>query len=186
MTSSTNAPIDAIAASVQRERTNAGLSLTELSARAGVAKSTLSQLEAGKGNPSVETLWAISTALGLPLSRIVDPPRAHVHIIRAGQGPTITASEADYEATLLSACPPNSRRDIFLITAQPGDARRSASHTLGIVEHVIISHGRAKVGPADSPMVLNPGDYMTYPGDEPHYFEALEPNTRAILISEIN
>jgi transcriptional regulator with XRE-family HTH domain len=52
----------------------AGLSLTELARRAGIAKSTLSQLESGAGNPSVETLWALAVALGVPFSRLVDLP----------------------------------------------------------------------------------------------------------------
>src|SRR5690242_11606233 len=60
----TSAPLAAIAAALRRERARAGLSLTELARRAGVAKSTLSQLESGLGNPSVETLWALGVALG--------------------------------------------------------------------------------------------------------------------------
>ena len=44
------------------ERERAGMSLAEL-ARAGLAKSTLSQLESGTGNPSLETLWALAMAL---------------------------------------------------------------------------------------------------------------------------
>lgn len=184
MTSNTNTPIALIAASVQRERQHAGLTLTELSSRAGVAKSTLSQLEAGKGNPSVETLWALSTALGLPLSRLVDPPRSHVQIIRAGEGPTIVSSEADYIATLLTSCPPNARRDVYLIEAQPGEPRRSEPHMSGTIEHVIICHGEAQAGPEDEPATLRAGDYMSYPGDERHYFEAISADTRAILISE--
>ena len=31
---------------------------------------------------------------------------------------------------------------------------------------------------------LSPGDYIRYPGDVPHVFEALEPGTRAVLVSE--
>ena len=57
-----------IAAALRRERARAGVSLTELARRAGIAKSTLSQLESGSGNPSVETLWALGTALGVPFA----------------------------------------------------------------------------------------------------------------------
>src|SRR5256885_15741486 len=67
-------PIAVIAASIRRERERAGLSLSELAKRAGIAKSTLSQLESGLGNPSVETLWALGGALGVPFSRLGDPP----------------------------------------------------------------------------------------------------------------
>ena len=41
---------DGLAAAIRRERERVGLSLSELAKRAGVAKSTLSQLEAGTGN----------------------------------------------------------------------------------------------------------------------------------------
>ena len=48
-------PTELIASAIGRERERAGLSLSALAAKAGLAKSTLSQLEAGKGNPSIET-----------------------------------------------------------------------------------------------------------------------------------
>lgn len=70
--------------SIRRERERTGLSMTELAKRAGIAKSTLSQLESGTGNPSVETLWALGVALDVPFSRLVDPPRPVVKVIRAG------------------------------------------------------------------------------------------------------
>ena len=52
-------PLGLIARSIRRERERVGLSLSELAKQAGIAKSTLSQLESGTGNPSVETLWAL-------------------------------------------------------------------------------------------------------------------------------
>src|SRR5688500_11340444 len=45
-------PLATIAAALRRERDRVGISLTELARRAGIAKSTLSQLESGVGNPS--------------------------------------------------------------------------------------------------------------------------------------
>jgi transcriptional regulator with XRE-family HTH domain len=53
-------------------RRDAGLTLAELAAAADLGKSTLAQLESGKGNPSVETLWAIAAALKVPFAQIVE------------------------------------------------------------------------------------------------------------------
>jgi transcriptional regulator with XRE-family HTH domain len=178
------APLELIAASLRRERARTGLSLTEVARRAGIAKSTLSQLESGTGNPSLETLWAICAALDAPFSRLLDPPRPHIQVIRAGEGPTVSAVQADYQATLLAACPPGARRDIYRILAEPGHARASEPHGPGVLEHVVISAGRALVGAAGDPVELGPGDYICYQGDVPHVFEALEPQTRAVLLSE--
>ena len=88
------APLELIAASLRRERRRTGLSLTEVARRAGIAKSTLSQLESGTGNPSLETLWAICVALDAPFSRLLDPPRPQVQVIRANEGPTVAAANA--------------------------------------------------------------------------------------------
>jgi transcriptional regulator with XRE-family HTH domain len=179
-----SALISLIAASIRRERDRAGLSLTELARRAGIAKSTLSQLESGVGNPSVETLWALGVALGVPFSRLVDLPRPAVRVIRAGEGPVTYAERASYAATLLASCPPNARRDIYRIEVQPGEPRLSEPHNPGTAEHVVLSTGRGLVGPAGEPADLGPGDYITYPGDAPHIFKALEPDTTAVMIME--
>ena len=83
------APLDVIASSLRRERGRAGLSLTEVARRAGIAKSTLSQLESGTGNPSVETLWALSVALEIQFADLLEPQRPKVQVIRANEGPAI-------------------------------------------------------------------------------------------------
>ncbi|PPK67373.1 XRE family transcriptional regulator [Actinokineospora auranticolor] len=178
------APLDVIARSLRRERERVGLSLSELAKRAGVAKSTLSQLESASGNPSVETLWALSVALDVPFSRLVEPPRPRVQVIRAGEGPAVYSEHAEYVATLLASCPPHARRDIYLITAEPGGKRESLPHSPGVVEHVVLCSGEALIGPTEDPVRLTPGDYISYPGDLPHIFEALVPGTSACLISE--
>lgn len=181
---SLNTPRELVASGLKRERAKAGLSLSETARRAGIAKSTLSQLESGEGNPGVETLWAICTALQIPFSRLVDPPQVRSQVVRAGQGARFAAEGADYVATLLAVCPPHARRDIFLIVAEPGSAKASDLHPAGTVEHVVISSGSALVGPAGAPVELHPGDYISYPGDAPHVFQALVPGTSAVLISE--
>jgi transcriptional regulator with XRE-family HTH domain len=173
-----------IAASLRRERSRAGLSLTELAKRAGIAKSTLSQLESGTGNPSVETLWALSVTLEIQFADLLEPPRPKVQVIRAGEGPAIQSERADYSATLVASCPPNARRDIYRLVVAPGPGRESQPHMPGTVEHVVLSTGRALIGPLGEPVELTPGDYMSYPGDHPHLFQALEPNTTAVLVSE--
>ncbi len=161
-----------------------GYTLSELARRAGVGKATLSQLEAGTGNPSLETLWALAVALDVPIAQLIDPPAATTRVVRAGEGTAIAAEGADYVATLLAAGPPHVTRDVFRITAEPGTPRHSAPHQHGLVEHVYLATGRALVGPEEDPVDLGPGDFATYPGDVAHVFTALAPGTTAVLVSE--
>ena len=177
-------PREVIAAALRRERARVGLSLSELAKQAKIAKSTLSQLEAGTGNPSVETLWALGVALGVPFSRLVDPRTASVRVLRAGEGPSVPSDQANFTGTLIASCPPGARRDLHIIAVEPDGARHAEPHIPGCVEHMIVISGRIRTGPLDGLVVLGPGDYASFPGDVPHLYEGLEPGTRAVLLME--
>lgn len=179
-----NSPVPAIAAALRRQRERAGISLAELARRAGIAKSTLSQLEAGSGNPSVETVWALGVALGVPFSRLIEQPSPAVRVIRAGHGPGLRSQQAEFTGTLLAAGAPQVRRDIYLIELEPGPVREAPPHIPGSVEHLVVAAGRLRTGPANDPVELGTGDYVTFPGDVPHRYEALAPGTFAVLVME--
>ncbi|MFI1380560.1 helix-turn-helix domain-containing protein [Embleya sp. NPDC020886] len=179
-------PVAAISAAVRSERQRRGLSLSELARLAGLSKATVSQLEAGTGNPGVETVWALSVALGVPFSRLVTPPRPAIRILRADEGSPTHAEESDYTATLLASCAPEAQCDIYRIRAEPGRARRSSPHLPGTIEHVVLTAGRAMAGPLDQAVELDVGDYVSYRGDIPHVFQALAPETSAVFVLEQN
>lgn len=174
------APTEQIAAALRAERARTGLSLSELAKRAGVAKSTLSQLEAGAGNPSIETLWALASALDVPFNSLVSTREPAVRLTRAGEGPMLTSGQANYVVRLVSSSPPGARRDVCLISAEPGEPKFSQPHQRNTDEHVIIVTGSAMAGPSDEPVKLSAGDSLTYPGDIAHVFEALTPGTQMI------
>jgi transcriptional regulator with XRE-family HTH domain len=178
------APLETIAVALRRERDRHGISLAELARRAGIAKSTLSQLESGAGNPSVETLWALAVVLDVPFSRLLDPPAEPVQVLRAGEGPAIPSDRAPFSATLLAACPPGARRDVHVMSAEPGAAREAHAHIRGTTEHVVVISGRWRAGPVGAEVELGPGDYARFPGDAPHAYQALEPGTSAVLVME--
>lgn len=173
-----------VAAALRRERERAGLSLTELARRAGIAKSTLSQLESGTGNPSVETLWALGVALGLPFSQLLAGPAPHVHVIRAGEGPRLRSEHADFTGTLLSAGSRHARRDVYLIELGEGAIRQADPHTPGSVEHLVVAAGKLRAGPTDALVELGPGDYAAFAGDVPHRYEGLAAGSWAVLVME--
>src|ERR1700759_659914 len=139
-------PLADIAAALRRERERAGISIAELARRAGLAKSTLSQLEAGTGNPSMETLWSLGVALGVPFSRLVEPPAPSVRVIRSGEGPRLHSDHADFTATLLAAGAPPPRRDVYVMELEPGTPRTADAHIPGSTEHVVVAAGRMKAG----------------------------------------
>jgi transcriptional regulator with XRE-family HTH domain len=84
---------------LREARVARGLSLRALAERLGVSPSLISQVETGRARPSVSTLYAIATSLGISLDELlfVDARRP------AGEPPTATGDAAapdDLEALL--------------------------------------------------------------------------------------
>jgi quercetin dioxygenase-like cupin family protein len=52
------------------------------------------------------------------------------------------------------------------------------------MEHLILGSGRVLAGPEGEALELGPGDYLRYPGDVLHVFDALEADTTGIIIME--
>ena len=177
-------PNDLIANAIQRERSRKGLSLSALAAKAGLAKSTLSQLESGKGNPSIETLWAIAETLDVTFSTLFEVSKPDVSLVRADEGARLGSDHSTFQTTLLANCPTGTRRDVYRVDLEPGTTRRSTPHPAGTFEHAILCVGEARVGPLEATEMLRAGDYYRYPADRPHIYEATQAGTQMIVIME--
>ena len=81
-----------IGARLRAERIRRGVSIRALARDIGVSASLISQIETEKSSPSVSTLYAISTALGISIEELFGHPTA-------GETATGDASPAGDEAT---------------------------------------------------------------------------------------
>jgi transcriptional regulator with XRE-family HTH domain len=174
--------VSIVGSNVRRLRERSGLSLRELAQRAEVSASTLSTLEAGSGNPGVETLVTIGSALGVPFSELVMPHEPDVRVQRADEGVVVAAAGAPFTSRLLLADAGRSVTEVYEATMEPSAVYQAEPHLNGVAESVVVVQGRLRVGPLDGPVVLAPGDRATFSGDQPHTYQALEPGTRMILV----
>ena len=173
-----------VAGNLRALREGAGLSLGEVARRAGLSKSTVSLLEAGRANPSIETLWALAAALGVPFGRLVHGGSPAVRVVRAGEGPRIGARDAPVTVRLLASSAHRAAHDLYVMEAEPGPAREAEPHPPGTVEHLTVVAGRMRAGPRGAEVELGPGDYAAFPGDVAHRYETLAPGTRVLLVME--
>lgn len=174
--------VSVLADNVRRLRERAGLSLRELAVRAGVSTSTLSNLEAGTGNPGVETLVTIGSALGVPFSELVLPHEPDVRVQRADEGVVVEAEGAEFSSRLLVAASNRSMTEVYEGAMEPCGTYRAEPHLAGVTESVIVVAGRMRVGPEEAPVELTPGDRATFAADRHHTYEALEPATRFFMV----
>ncbi|MGI9332201.1 MAG: helix-turn-helix domain-containing protein [Gammaproteobacteria bacterium] len=171
-----------LASNIKDLRQAAGLSLGELAARAGVGKSTLHGLEGGTANPSLETLWSVADALQVGFGRLSQAPRKRIHVLRAGSGPRLDATDASMQAELLVNR--RLRFDLWMVELEPEAPRDSGAHAAGTYEHLLMLQGRVRAGPKDEMVELGCGDLASYEADTPHRYEALETRTRFVLLMD--
>ncbi len=154
---------EAVGARLRALRTASGWSLSELARQTGLGKGTLSELESGRRNPTLATLFAVTTALGLPLSAVI-PDEA---------GPVSGDAVDAWLVERLDGV------DVFRLHVRPGAVQVSAPHAPGVTEQVLVVTGRLIV--ADD-TVLGPGQSATYEGAVEHRWEALAGPASAVLI----
>jgi transcriptional regulator with XRE-family HTH domain len=173
-----------VAANIRLLRQQADLTLAELATAAGLGKSTLAQLESGRANPSVETLWAIAAALQVPFARIVDEQRPALRVVRARDVPAMRSAETPgWAGRLLSASHRRGSFDLYSLDLEAGSVRHADAHHAGVEEHLVLVSGRLLVGPATGPVELAAGDLVTFAADVPHVYEALETSHAVLLMS---
>src|SRR5215471_15406730 len=71
----------AVGRNIHRLRAAAGLSLADLAAAGEISKTTLHGIEQGAGNPTLSTLWALATALRVPLGELLEPDETPVTVV---------------------------------------------------------------------------------------------------------
>ena len=167
---------------LRRLRERAGYSLRDLATRAAVSASTLSNLEAGLGNPGVETLVDISRALNVAFSELVTPHAPDVQVQRADEGVVIRAAGAPFTNRLLVTAAGRSLTEVYEATLEPDAVYRAEPHLAGVTESVIVVRGRMRTGPIGATVELGPGDRASFAADDVHTYQALKAGTRAILV----
>jgi transcriptional regulator with XRE-family HTH domain len=174
--------VRAVAANVRALRLQAGFTLADLAAAAGLGKSTLAQLESGRANPSVETLWAIAAALQVPFARIVEEERPSLRVVRARDVPAMRSEETPgWAGRLLTASHRRGTFDLYALDLEGGAVRHADPHHAGVVEHVIVVVGHLRAGPQTGPVELAAGDLVSFAADVPHVYEAIE-TVHAVLL----
>lgn len=143
----------------RRER---GLSVGALAEAAGVGKGSLSEIENGIRNPTLSTLYSLAGTLGVPLATLIaDRPGARV-------------TAAGVEARLLDVSHDCGQVvEVYRLRIEPGVHYRSVPHGPGVVEHMLVTAGRARVGRLAEETEIGTGQAAQWVSDVVHAYTAL-------------
>jgi XRE family transcriptional regulator, regulator of sulfur utilization len=176
---------EVIGANLRRLRTARRMSLVTLASRADVAKATLANLEQGRGNPTIETLWSLALGLGVAFSDLLeDRSETTTVVVRAQQGARVRGSTqgGQLDLRLLDRVERGGLVEVFAMFLPARTEHLGSSHGSGVVERVFVHEGTITAGPASDPLTLSPGDYARYSGDGPHVYRSADADCYGMLL----
>jgi XRE family transcriptional regulator, regulator of sulfur utilization len=145
-----------VGAALQALRSSRGLSLDDLSKRAGVSKSMLSQIERNQANPTVAAP-AIET-------------------VPAHATPGLTSPDGLCKLRILGPIELAGQFEWYELSIQPGGVLDSQAHEPGSREHLSVLTGSLEVTASGLTSKLKAGETARYAVDGPH---AIRNNTKS-------
>ena len=172
-----------LGANLARMRAARGWSLRELASRASVSKALLSRIERGDGNPAVETLFRISSALGCAVSELVSFDTPNPQVVRAGEGQQFAFADGKVISRLLFASAGHARIEIYDCEL-PSRTRSEfeGRPSFGVTEYALVSEGSVLIGSPGREALLNAHDAISFRHETTNVFESLDEPVRVLCI----
>ena len=159
-----------LGANIRRRREEAGLTLTDLAARASLTKGAMSKIETGKGSPAIATVFRIAEALGCALSELFADSEESVPyaLTRAGAGKIITrdGTRFGYSYESLALEMQHKAMEPFLLTIRPGDPQGVFHH--GGQEFIYMLSGQIEMRLGPQTLRLRGGDALYFDPSHAH------------------
>lgn len=172
-----------LATNLRRLRIARHLSLSELARATGVSKATLSGIENGRANPTVETLAGLAAALRVALVELLEElPLPAVRVVRAAS-PGHELRDG-LPRRLVDEIPAGAAVEVSELRLASGQSREAPPSVKGARAHVYVLEGKLIAGPIERSTELRAGDYAAFPADVPHAYETLRRPARALLLSQ--
>ncbi|WP_242395524.1 helix-turn-helix domain-containing protein [Anaeromyxobacter oryzisoli] len=162
-----------VGGNLRRLRNQRGLSLEKLSKVSGVSRAMLGQIELGQSAPTINVLWKISSALGVPFSALISARASGgIHILRAESAKVLTSHDGTYSSRALFPFDEPRRVEFYELRIAPGGVEHADAHNPGTVENLVVSQGALELEVGSRKELLATGDAIVFEADVPHVYRS--------------
>jgi transcriptional regulator with XRE-family HTH domain len=173
-----------VGGNLRRLRVKRALSLEKLSRLSGVSRAMLGQVELGQSAPTINVLWKISTALGVPFSALIGSKQSGgVTVLRSEQAKVLSSHDGRFRSRALFPFDEPRRVEFYELRLAPRAEEKADPHAPGTVENLVVAAGSVEVEVEGTREQLRTGDAMVFEADSPHvYRNAGEGEAVAFLV----
>lgn len=158
-----------IAYNLKKLREEQNLSQGQLAERAGVSKVIISQIEKGDSNPTINTIWKLTSALGLPYTSLLEMEEPRAVYVKKKERSEI--SEGKYH--IYNYYPKNAERnfEVYQIEMDAGCDHTSVGHCANSFEYLILTDGKITISLNEKDYILEKDDALYFDASHPHRYK---------------
>jgi len=152
-----------------------GRSLETLATFSGLSKKKLDRLAMGEVVPTINHLWKIANALGVPFGSLITTRQSRDEFVLRNATKSVIASN-DGGLTSRALLPHDSARPVefYELKIAPNHVAHSEAHGAGTRESLVVVRGHVEITVGKEPSQrLEEGDAMIFDGDVPHSYRNL-------------
>ncbi len=146
-----------------------GLSQQELAKRASIPRTTLTHMESGQGNPSLQNLIKVSTTIGVGIEELLSRPKTDATLIPAKEVPLKQLSGGQVNIFKLL---PDSLKGFVMdrMVFAPQSRMGGHPHLPGTREYLTVLNGEMTVYISGERFTVAPGDVLAFAGNQAHSY----------------
>lgn len=152
-------------------RAERGLSLERLAGLSGVSRAMLGQIELGQSTPTINVLWKIARALGLPFSALITSASApSATVLPANRAWILRSKDGAFTSRALFPMDRPRPVEFYELRLTRGSEERADPHAPGTGENLVVVEGAVEIVIAGEVRRLEEGDAIVFQADVPHVY----------------
>ena len=156
---------------LRRLRTQRGLSLERLAKASGVSRAMLGQVELGQSAPTINVIWKIARALGIPFSALISTTAQNgTRLMRSSQAKRLSSYDGSFVSRALFPFDEPRRVEFYELRLGPHTEERAEPHPPGTLENLVVTAGTVEIDRGDEHHVLGTGDAILFEADVTHVY----------------
>jgi transcriptional regulator with XRE-family HTH domain len=163
------API--VGRNLRRLRTQRGLSLERLAKASGVSRAMLGQIELGQSAPTINVIWKIARALGIPFSALISTTaQSGTRLLRVQQSKRLSSHDGSFVSRALFPFDEPRRVEFYELRLAAGAVEEADAHPPGTMENLVVTTGTVEIDRGEERHTLQQGDAILFEADVAHVY----------------
>ncbi|APR85819.1 Putative transcriptional regulator [Minicystis rosea] len=161
-----------VGSNLRRLRIKRGLSLERLSRASNVSRAMLGQIELGQSTPTINVLWKIARALGVPFSALITSRSVgRTTVMPAAKAKILTSHDGAFSSRALFPFDEPRTTEFYQLRLGPHGVEQADPHPPGTIENLVVNHGTLELIAGTERHLLATGDAILFEADVPHQYK---------------